>query len=765
MKTVLDHLVAELEKTAHHNSQAEAAPAVVLWTDPERLWSRLIEPLRSRVRLLEMGDYAPGEGRGPLAWIKAALAGQVPAATKSVGWVPVVYLPGVSIATLRDARECPVKWHPLIELVHRGVAWCQSNGRDVTPQAFLANKEFLKLDLARDTQTSTHLASALPRLMACDLEQIAKERIDAAFLQELLQPDLVRSVLAWLNNPEGWKATQTEGWMAFVQAIKTKAKFDVERAGALSALDRFVERKGFWSEVWNRFEAAPKSYPGILTALRGLPETGLVTGATVPAVNLTREESLRHRLEQWIQGARLPSQGEWQELQAEVAERSGWLWAHLGESPVLELLQRIMALQQAMSGAGVPIDWLEWHRERGWKVDEAALEFATVQPGQQTLAKAWLRLAYLPWLERIASRFQEDLKKGGVSAPRSGQIPSSGELQLFVDGLRMDLAQRLVRLLQPQGISCTLEVAWSALPSVTATGKALASPVASQLEGGDTPEGFAPRFGGQGALFAVAAMRSRLAQADIQCEGNPEEWDASGKAWMERGDFDSDGHAQGWRLAARLDSDLQTLAYQILELGNAGWNRIRVVTDHGWLLVPDGLPSCALPKACAEERWGRCAVLKPGVDSGLLELPWSWNTKVLVAYAPGIACFKAGEEYAHGGLSPQEMILPSLVVEFGSGTAPKASARIAGARWTRLKCRVELESAPEGALLDLRRHVGDPGTSLLAEPKRLAKGDEVVSLFVEDDERDGTSAYLVLEVNGTVVDKRETVVGDSHAAG
>ena len=50
----------------------------------------------------------------------------------------------------------------------------------------------------------------------------------------------------------------------------------------------------------------------------------------------------------------------------------------------------------------------------------------------------------------------------------------------------------------------------------------------------------------------------------------------------------------------------------------AGWSEVVVVTDHGWLLVPGGLPKVELKSFLAEHRWGRCATLKSGAQTNAL---------------------------------------------------------------------------------------------------------------------------------------------------
>jgi hypothetical protein len=65
-----------------------------------------------------------------------------------------------------------------------------------------------------------------------------------------------------------------------------------------------------------------------------------------------------------------------------------------------------------------------------------------------------------------------------------------------------------------------------------------------------------------------------------------------------------------------------------------------------------------------ETKWGRCAILKDATaDNDWLVLPWSFDTAVRVALAPGISAFSSGREYDHGGLSLQESVVPFMRVQ------------------------------------------------------------------------------------------------------
>jgi len=133
--------------------------------------------------------------------------------------------------------------------------------------------------------------------------------------------------------------------------------------------------------------------------------------------------------------------------------------------------------------------------------------------------------------------------------------------------------------------------------------------------------------------------------------------------WAEFGQIDAYGHAHPDDLPARLRTEVMNAADRIMQLLGAGWKKVRVVTDHGWLLMPEGLPKVELPAYLAATKWSRCAVVKG--HAAVPSYPWHWNADVRIASPPGIASFRSGERYAHGGVSLQECVVPEIVVEQG----------------------------------------------------------------------------------------------------
>jgi hypothetical protein len=314
----------------------------------------------------------------------------------------------------------------------------------------------------------------------------------------------------------------------------------------------------------------------------------------------------------------------------------------------------------------------------------------------------------------------------------------------------MDVGRRLAGLLGDKGAEVEVGWRWTGLPSVTATCKPLASPAAARLSGAETAEGFEP-LAPDGKRATHAVLMREIAALGWRTEAGllPGE-----TCWIEAGHFDKDGHDQQSSMADGIGATLSDVASIALRLAREG-RRVRICTDHGWLLLPGGLPVAALPAGLTETRWRRCAVLKEGAASSATQLPWSWNKSVLIAIAPGAHVFLSGAEYAHGGVSPQEIIVPELLL---SPLAAPRHAVIVEVEWSGLRVRLRVEGA-DGLVADLKLGADGEGRSICDKPREV-DADGRTSLLVPDDGLEGKQGLLELrDPAGHVVATRGVVVG------
>lgn len=766
-------VVGALRSTAQaYAAGDQVAPCVVLWTDPDRLWEGVMPELQAMLpELFRLGSYAPQQRSGPALWLRCIEARLVDGAPPA-GTTPVLYLPGISREQLRAAEDCTQELAALVELQYRGTMWLHVNGKEWTPYAFLVSKHGgLDLDVARDQATLDALSGALQSLMTEPVAQLQGRRLDSEFFNALVAPDSTGLLLRWLSDPVAFKQRRSGAeWKAFCQQCKAEAGLDPVKDGPLKAAGLLAARAKHWSKVWQRFAEAPANYPGIVEWLkRAAPKNpGMFDSAEVwPSINESEERALQQALELLVDRPQDEVIQRIAELEARHADRRAYPWQRLGLSPLamaLAPLAQLAALCKSAPGAPTPEAYAAVYASEGWRVDAAALATmaACGSPEHHGAVLGTVRAVYLPWLESTARHLQQLIHTNGQSVPRRSKPiePAAGRLVVFADGLRMDVAQQLVVRLAAAGIEATQDWEWSAIPSVTATAKPAASPIADAVRGGDAGDEFAARLVSTGQLLTQDRFVTALKERGWQFLGPDDTGDPTGSAWTEAGALDKRGHTEGWKLARSVETEVGDLVSRIGALLKAGWSEVVVVTDHGWLLVPNGLPKVDLKAFLTETRWSRCAALKVDAKTDALTFKWHWNPAVMMASPPGAGSFRAGIEYSHGGVSLQEMVTPVLRVKATQSTG--GSARLLEVKWTGAKCRVSVGGICAGMRVDVRTSQTDPNTSLLTDKHaRETTADGKVTVFLEDDADIGKKAEIVLlDSSGQVIHSLPTTLGN-----
>ena len=769
--TVLSSLADALTSAAAGNSHAAAPAAAVLWTDKERQWSGAIGRLLAELpQLVVLGDYRPDLRTGPAIWLKCAIARTVDGIPP--GAVPVVYLPGVSRSDLRAIETCPRDLQPLAELQYRGAFWCQSNGKDWTVNAFLSAKASgIAADVAQDRATQDALLQALEAgvLLERSAKDLEARQVNAEWLRSLLAPNPTRDLLQWMNDAaaaeQQWGAAR---WNIFLTRCRADFGFDPVADGVLTAAERLASGQGKWAAVAELYRDSYPSFPNVFKLLAKVqpPQQDLFgdpnTMAGYPQVNESQEATLRYRLS--TIGAMPPEKARAAILEAEQehGSRRGWLWAFMGAAPLAQALGYLaeVATASAQVPTGATPDLLaQSYKAAGWKVDAAALQaLGAVQlKADIDVVGLALRAVYLPWAEEAAQRLQDAVKAAGGLGLRPAAAPvlAPGTCTVFVDGLRYDTAVRLSERLASLG-QVRVDTGWTSMPSVTASGKAWCSPVAHLVAGDSADVDFEPRNAADGKALNLSKL---LVSIGVQALDRHELGDALGTAWTEAGNLDHYGHAHGIRLARDMETQLGQVVERVSELRQAGWKHFRIVTDHGWLLMPGYLPKAELQKHQTATRWGRCAVLKDSAHGTSLTFGWDWCKDVQVAYAPGVSSFVAGHEYAHGGLSLQECLVPTLTLAASAGEADGTDVTIQSVTWKRSRCVVLVEPHLPGVRVDIRTKASLASSSLVDSIKLLEAGK--ASLALADDDHAGTAAIVVLlNEADEVILKKSTTVGE-----
>lgn len=769
--TPLAALLAALRRAGDHDPRAEAPPTALLWCDAGAEFLPVLPMLRRAMpHLLTLGAYDPALRQGPAIWLRVAAGGAAPGLTWEDGAVPVLYLPGVGRDALRDAEGCPEPLRLLAWYVPSGAVFGHPNARDWTLRGFLAAKrEYggLGLDVAGDEPARMALAAAAPRLFGLPLAELAGRRMDAAWLQSLLAPDLAADALAWLSGTLSQGADEAR-YAAFAARARTDLRLDPAKVSPAAAAARVLRQDGAWADVWTRFTQAGPGFHEAAAALLAAvdpPDPLLADPAVYASANAKEEAQLRASLVRLAPMDEAAARAAIAPLAAAHDRRRSSPWAMRGQAPLATAAHHLARLAAAAALPHGSADAMAAAYARdGWQADDAALraleavaprEGANIETlaADQAAVAAALRALHLPRLMRDAEAMQALLPHGPPAQPAAAPASppaSAGDAILFVDGLRMDLAHRLADLLVRAGAKVDVRWRWTGFPSVTATCKPLASPAAARFRGGDEAGAFEP-LAADGRRATKPVLLRELAA--LGWSTSPAGGDAA-PCWLEAGHFDRDGHGQQARMADSVAASLAAVAAQAAPLLRAG-RRLRIVTDHGWLLLPGGLPVAALPAGLTDTLWRRCALVQAGAATTATRLPWTWNPAVAVASAPGAHVFGRTAEYAHGGISPQESVVPELLV---SAAVPARRATIAIIEWSGLRLRVRAEGG-DGLMADLRLGADGEGTSVVDRPRAL-DADGRTSLLVPDDRHAGVPARLELrDEAGQVAATAATVVG------
>jgi hypothetical protein len=780
--TVFDSLLGALQKAADYNRDDTVPPAAVLWPDEKREWEKLVPRLRAVMpQFMIFGPYDAANRSGPAIWLRCVLAGKIAGVTLPTGTVPIIYLPGVSRATLRATEDCPQELKPLAELQYRGVIWSQANAKDWTIVAYLqTEKGGLHLTVARDQATTISLRRAVEKLADAPLADLQAKstagELTGNYFDSLVSDDLVDDLLSWMSHPKEARGRWEPGrWETLCSRCIADYGFDPARDGELFGAEKLgIQPKAVWKTAWKRFAVAPARYPGLEALLRKAkpqPKSGASLFAHAdefwPQDNEAEEADLRKELLDLSSAPLATARQTLTGLEQKHGCRREWAWAKLNQSPMASAIQHLATLASVTASAltGLTLaDMVKAYTDGGWKADAATLDAlaAVTKPADQEAVNTAVAHVYKPWLRDAAELFQKRVSESPLPGREKARLDSvpTGTCVLFADGLRYDVGQKFLAKLVGRVGEVQPSHHFVALPSVTPTSKPAVSPVAGKIKGTVGGVDFRPCVIQDGKDLTPDRFRKLLADDGVQYLAHHDTGDPSGKGWTEFGNVDTTGHNEGSGMARRIPELLASLVQRVESLLEAGWKEVRVVTDHGWLLMPNGLPKSELPKFLTATRWRRCAVVKANATIDLPCFSWFWADDVRIACPPGIDVFMSGVEYDHGGLSLQECVVPQIVIRPG-GTAT-VSAKIESFKWAGLRCRIKVTGDYDGCVVDLRDKGADPGTSLADAVKAVGK-DGTVSLVVKPkyDTRVGTATTLVLlDHSGNILDKSPLTVGE-----
>ena len=767
--SIYDKVIQALKQAGQHNSSIMVKPEVILWPDPECQWVDVMPLLQAQLpQLLVYGQYETAKKQGPAIWLKCMIAKTLPEADWDVDCTPIIYMPGITKADFRNVEKANLDLQPLIEYQYTGTLFLQENGKEWTILAFVENATTgLGLSIAKDSGTKYALKKALPTIFQdADVLQ-GKTIIDQDYLTSQLFPDIIPSVLKWMCKGDTFLQNMDAGKRdLFAQLCKSQYDFDPDYKNIKGIAEKLGAQRYEWIHVWQMYANAPKKFPEIAELLRLAKPDDLgvdmfaLPQESWPQVNEQQEDELRLAL---VKAAKLQPRdalASFKVLEKTHKIRCSWVWNELGEAPLANALPSLIQLAEKAT-EHFPFSNLEdlkvYYISFGYVVDQAMRKtLAAVKTEKdKTVIKSLIKIIYQPWLETVTNKFQTLIANDASVFTSQTSQTETENFVLFVDAFRFELAEEFCKRMIAQHFKVTLESGWSAIPSLTPTAKPNASPVAAAVSITSEINEFRPQLL-SGKELQTAAFREALTAANFTFISKSEDINPEVSCWQEIGNIDTKGHEEQSDMVKRID-ELFDQVQEVLDIAfEKGIKRIKIVTDHGWLLLPGGLPKTQLNVGLTETRWGRCALIKEGAITDLLHLPWRWNPSVFIAYAPGISFFKANQEYAHGGISLHECLVPTIIIE--NDNSKKTIAKIQSVKWVNLKCAVETENATDDFTIDIRTKYNDEDSSIVVSTRKTVKENKG-TVMVKDDAETQSATIVLLDTIGRIIDKKLTTVG------
>jgi hypothetical protein len=769
--SIYDKVVQALKQAENHNSNVMVKPEVILWPDPENQWVDVIDVLQSKFpQLLICGSYQPAKKQGPAIWLKCMIAKALPEANWDAEAIPVIYLPGVAKSDLRNVEKAVFNFQPLLEYQYTGTLFIQDSGREWSILAFVENPiNGLGIKVSHDNATKEALKKTLPTIFQ-DSEVLAnKTIIDAAYLNNQLLPDIIPAILKWMCKGDAYFQNMDPGKRdVFLNLCKSQYEFEPDHKNIKAIAEKLGSHKNSWKWVWQLYATAPHKYPEIEGFLRLAKPADLGSGMFAlpdeswPQLNEQKEDALAQALVKASKQDAAKALATLQDLEKEHGLRRNWVWYELGKAPLVDALHYLvqMASKTRVAFSSASIEALQdYYTNIGFTADQVMRKALAAAKSEKdkTIVKSIIQLFYHPWLENITNKFQKLVESDASIFTSQVAKPETETFVLFVDAFRYELAEEFSRRLVKQQLKVSLQAGWSAVPSLTPTAKPNVSPIATSVSNKSNITEFRPQLQ-SGKDLLTPVFRDALKTADFKLVTKANDIQGEGRYWQEIGDIDTKGHEEQADIVKRIEELFDQVQEALNVAFEKGIKRIKIVTDHGWLLLPGGLPKTQLNSGLTETRWGRCALIKEGATTDLLHLPWRWNPSVFIAYAPGISFFKANEEYAHGGISIHECLVPTMVIE--NPNVLNFEAEVKAVKWVNLKCTIQTTDVPDGYSIDIRTKYNDAKTSVLdvlSKDKKL-KGN-TVTLMIDDDFEYQSATIVLLDETGRILDKKPATVG------
>ena len=722
---VRDHLAGELVKKLQRHG-------VVIWDDREQSYGSVvgeIAPDGTAVAKFDGSWFALRRG------IEAQLAGTTPPNL-------LVYV-SASVPDpdpLEELRAIGEPHRTLLPTVIRASLRGQLTDRRLEELGKQC-QTVAEVEAALDAGASEADARLMALVSESGTSAIARALLSGSYDEQLADPSLLDAARAFFAEATGAAANVSGGAALRSEVFRHFVLTAVH--GATGALpDEFIgsfapptapQRKTV-HDTWGLLRATPEASAAVVQ-LADEADRALHTAAVMTWQDGMTSVDLTSGLEEvaLLEAKRLLGEGDWNaaiEL-AEVRLRSSW-WAQPNRLEAHDFPARWRAVA-AIAGLNAALatkppaaeslaSVVDWYSSAGWEVDSAyrRMEFSRVSTGADLYglddAFGLGRQRYEQWLDEVLRR-TADAISGNAHVPDQQQQRRIHHAEVrgrestayvLVDALRYELGRDLATRLGRLNAAVEVRAALAAAPTITPVGMAAITPGAD--------ERFDVELGSNARLIvhvdgrAVRTVSDRVKRlekehgkvADVPLDKLAQYTSRELKKRIEGAalvvvrstEIDADGESD--QLAASwgsFDATLNVLHTAVARLLHAGIRRVVLTADHGFLAVRQVGEELKVdkPSTGTGELHRRAWIGTGGTATdSTVKVPLSdfgigGGLDIITPRGLGVFVAGGGLQFFHGGLSPQELVVPAITVVSDEPTAePKyeIDLSLAGGRIT-----------------------------------------------------------------------------------
>ena len=702
MTAVRDHLAGELAKRLQRHG-------VVIWDDREQSYGSIVGEIAPEGTTVAEFD---GSWFALRRQVEVQLAGTTPP-----NLLVYVATPVPDPDPLEELRAVGAPYRSLLPTVIRASLRGQLTDRRIEELGKQC-RTLTEVEAALDAGASEADARLMALVSESATSAIARELLSGSYDEQLSDPSLLDAARTFFAQATGISANAADGaalrsevFRHFVLTAVQDATGTLPDGLAGSFAPPTAPQRKTVNDTWGLLRATPEASTAVVE-LAHEADRVLHTAAAMTWQDGMTSVDLTPGLEEvaLVEAKRLLGESDWKAASelAEVRLRSSW-WTqpnrlkHHDFSARWRAVATIAGLEAALETKPPAAESLapvvDWYASSGWEVDSAyrRMEYVRVSTGADLYdlddAFGLGRQRYEQWLDEVLRR-TADAISGDAHVPDQQQQRRIHHAEVrgrestayvLVDALRYELGRDLATRLGRLNAAVDVRAAVAVAPTITPVGMAAVTPGADQRLDVDLGSGSRLAVHVEGRAVRTVPDRVKRFEkvhgkvADVpldklaQYTGRELKKRIEGAALVLVRSTEIDAEGESDQLAASwgsFDATLDVLQTAVARLLHAGIRRVVLTADHGFLAVRQVGDELKVdkPSTGTGELHRRAWIGTGGTATdSTVKVPLSdfgigGGLDIIAPRGLGVFVAGGGLQFFHGGLSPQELVVPVITV-------------------------------------------------------------------------------------------------------